>query len=54
MYDCGASFVYWLNPPHPPGPHLDPPHYSHLPNWMKRLLDVSQRGFIVRVCDSDV
>lgn len=37
-----------------PHPHLNPPHYSHLPNWIKRLLDVSQRGFIVRVCDSDV
>lgn len=35
-------------------PLLNLPHYSHLPNWIKRLLDVSQRGFIVSVCDSHV
>lgn len=52
MYDYGAQLVYCLSLL--PSPHLNPPHYSHLPNWIKRLLDVSQRGFIVRVCDLDV
>lgn len=52
MYYRLAPFIYCLiSFLHP---HLIPPHYSHLPNWIKRLLDVSQRGFIVCVCDSDV
>lgn len=34
-------------PPH----YFNPPHNSHLLNWIKQLLDVSQRGFIVHVCD---
>lgn len=55
MYDCGVPFIYCLRPP-PLTATSAPPHthYSHLTNWIKRLLDVCQRGFIVHVCDSDV
>lgn len=48
--------IHLLPPTPSPHCHLSPPHthYSHLTNWIKRLLDVCQRGFIVHVCDSDV
>lgn len=48
--DVGAVHLFIVSAPSPQR-YFNPPHNSHLLNWIKQLLDAGQRGFIVHVCD---